>query len=245
VTNVFQNFAAGLTAFEAPLDARLAFIRRTYVHLAAAIGLLVAASWALFTAGVGIHMLAWITQGGILGLLLVFGGLIVATTVASGLAFSGRSASHQYAGLIAYTLVQALAISPLLTIAVRAFPGQHLLEAAAGLTLLTFGGLTCVVLTTKKDLSFLGPILYMTFLVILGIAVASWIFGFNLGLLYTGALILFSAGVILYQTSNLVHRFRTDQHVGAALGLLAGVISLFVQILVLLMQLQGGGRRRD
>jgi FtsH-binding integral membrane protein len=244
VSNVFQSFAAGLTAFEAPLDARLAFIRRTYLHLAAAIGLLVAVSWALFTADVGLRALEWMNGGGTLRLLLAFGGLMAATWFATGLAFSARSQSLQYLGLIAYTLVQALFLSPLLTIAVRAFPGQHLLEAAAGLTLLTFGGLTCFVLTTKKDLTFLRPILFVAMLVSIGVCAASWIFGFNLGLIYTGAMILFSAGVILYQTSNLVHRFRTDQHVGASLGLLAGVISLFVQILVLLMQLQGG-RRRD
>ena len=244
MSNVFQNFATGLTAFEAPLDARLAFIRRTYLHLAAAIGLLVAASWALYTADVGIRMLEWMSRSGMLGLLLVFGGLMVATYVASGLAFSGRSASMQYVGLILYTAAQSLFLSPLLTIAVRAFPGQHLLEAAAGLTLLTFGGLSCFVLMTKKDLTFLGPILFVSLLVALGVSVASMIFGFNLGLIYTGAMILVAAGVILYQTSNLVHRFRTDQHVGAALGLFAAVIMLFVQILVLLMQLQGG-RRRD
>ena len=97
---------------------------------------------------------------------------------------------------------------------------------------------------TKKDLTFLGPILLVALLVALGVSVASMIFGFNLGLIYTGAMILVAAGVILYQTSNLVHRFRTDQHVGAALGLFAAVIMLFVQILSLLMQLQGG-RRRD
>jgi FtsH-binding integral membrane protein len=245
VSNVFADFGAGLTAFSAPLDARLAFIRRTYLHLAAAMGLLVAVSAALYSADVGIRMVQWMSGAGAMGMILFFVGLMGATWLASSLAWSNRGSAVQYAGLIGYTLIQAVFISPLIAIAARAFPGSHILETAAGLTLLVFGGLSGYVLITRKDLSFLGPILFVSFLVLMGVAVASMIFSFNLGLLYSGAMILFAAGVILYQTSEILHRLRTDQHVGAALALLSAVVLLFIRILVLLMQLQGGGRRSD
>ena len=245
MSNVFTQFGAGITAFEAPLDARLAFVRRTYLHLTAAIGLLVASSWAFYEANVGTLMVEWLAGRGMFGLLLLFGGLMAVTWLASGLATSSRSPGLQYVGLALYALAMAIVLAPMLMFAVKAFPGAHLLEVAAGLTIVTFGGLSGYVLTTKKDLSFLGPILGIATLVIVAVIVASMIFGFNLGLLYTGGMILFAAGSILYQTSNVVHQYRTDQHVGAALGLFASVVMLFVQILSLLIQLQGGGRRRD
>lgn len=245
MSNVFADFGSGLTAFEAPLDARLAFMRRTYVHLTAAIGLLVASSWTFYEAHVGERMAEWVGGHGVFGLLLLFGGLMAVTWVASGLATSSRNPGLQYLGLAMYALAMAVLLAPMLTFAVKAFPGAHLLEVAASLTILTFGGLSGYVLTTKKDLSFLGPILGIAFLVVMGVIVASMIFGFSLGLWYSAAMILFAAGSILYQTSNIVHRYRTDQHVAAALGLFASVVMLFVQILSLLIELQGGGRRRS
>ncbi len=244
MANVFTDFGSGMTAWSAPLDARLAFVRRTYAHLAAAVALFVAASWACYTANVGVHLVEWMQGMGLVGLLLVLGGFMVTSMVATSLASSARSPALQYVGLISYALLLSLFVSPLISYAAHAFPGTHILETATALTLVTFAALTGFVLTTKKDLSFLRTILGVALLVVMGVVVASLIFGFSLGLWYTGAMILFAAGAILYATSNVLHHYRTDQHVGAALALFAGVIMLFVQILQLLMELQGGDRRR-
>jgi hypothetical protein len=40
---------------------------------------------------------------------------------------------------------------------------------------------------------------------------------------------------ILYQTSNIVHHYRTDQYVAASLGLFASVATLFWYILILFL----------
>ncbi|MFT7119545.1 MAG: FtsH-binding integral membrane protein [Flavobacteriales bacterium] len=60
-------------------------------------------------------------------------------------------------------------------------------------------------------------------------------FGFDLGLLFSGAMVLLAAGTILYQTSNLVHKYHTDQYVGAALGLFSSLMLLFWYILSIFM----------
>jgi len=39
----------------------------------------------------------------------------------------------------------------------------------------------------------------------------------------------------MYDTSNILHHYRTDEHVGAALELLADVVLLFYHILRVLM----------
>ena len=87
------------------------------------------------------------------------------------------------------------------------------------------------VFLTKKDYSSLYPILSVGGLVALGFIVASIMFGFTLGLFFCFAMVALASGYIIYQTSNVLHRFRTDQHVAAALALFAAVALLFWYIL--------------
>ena len=56
----------------------------------------------------------------------------------------------------------------------------------------------------------------------------------SIGLL---AMIGFACGYILYDTSNILHHYRTDQHVAASLALFASVALLFWYVLRLLMAL--------
>jgi len=60
--------------------------------------------------------------------------------------------------------------------------------------------------------------------------------GFNLGVWFSGAMVGLASGYILYDTSNVMHHYRTDQHVAASLALFASVALLFWYILQLLMQ---------
>jgi FtsH-binding integral membrane protein len=237
VSNVFQQFGAGLTAFEAPVDARMAFVRRTYVHLSAAIGLFVAASWALYASGFSEGFLNWIGQGRF-NWLLVIGAFSILGWLGTSMAHHAQGKGLQYGGLTVYAIAQAVVFSPMLFIAARSFPGTHILETAAALTLVTFAGLSGYVLTTKKDFSFLGTFLAVAGLVVLGLIVVAVIFGLNLGIWFSAAMILFSAGTALYSTSKVLHTYRLDQHVAASLELFASIAMMFFYILRLLMQLQ-------
>jgi FtsH-binding integral membrane protein len=44
-------------------------------------------------------------------------------------------------------------------------------------------------------------------------------------------MVAFAAGAILYDTSNVMHHYRTDQHVAASLSLFASIALLFWYIL--------------
>ena len=57
----------------------------------------------------------------------------------------------------------------------------------------------------------------------MGLIVASIVFGFSLGIFFTVAMIAFAACYILYDTSKILHHYRTDQYVAASLGLFASV----------------------
>ena len=109
--------------------------------------------------------------------------------------------------------------------------GTNTLNQAAITTLALFTGLSAVVLVTKKDFSFLRSIIMVGSFVALGIIIAGVIFGFNLGLVFSGGMVLLASASILYQTSNLIHKYSTDQYVGASVGLFASLMLLFWYIL--------------
>ena len=117
--------------------------------------------------------------------------------------------------------------------------GSELVAKAGLITGLMVAGITATAFITKKDFSFLGGILTIGGFVALGIIVASIIFGFGLGLIFAGAMAIFASISILYTTSNLIHRYRTDQYVAASLALFAGVALLFWYLLHILMSLAG------
>jgi FtsH-binding integral membrane protein len=72
---------------------------------------------------------------------------------------------------------------------------------------------------------------------ILGIIIASLLFGFSLGSLFCGFVILVMAGYILYQTSLVMSYFPPTAHVSAALMLFSTIATLFWYVLQLLMEL--------
>ena len=62
-------------------------------------------------------------------------------------------------------------------------------------------------------------------------------FGFNLGIVFSVAMVLLAAGYILYQTSLVMAHFSPTQYVAAALMLFSTVATLFWYVLRLLMEL--------
>ncbi|MBM3457004.1 MAG: permease [Armatimonadetes bacterium] len=231
VSGYFQH---GSLVADAPLDARVAFMRRTYLHLTAAIVGFLLLSTIFFYAGVGVAILNLMAQFRY-GWFLILGGFMLAGWIANTLAANPGSQAKQYTGLSLYTLAEALIFAPMLTLAAL-MPG--VLPTAGGITLLVFGGLTAYTLTTRQDFSFLKSALVVASLVALGLIVAGTVFGFQLGIWFSGAMILLAAGSILYSTSKIVHHYQTDQHVAAALELFAALALLFWYVLRLVMALQ-------
>jgi FtsH-binding integral membrane protein len=88
---------------------------------------------------------------------------------------------------------------------------------------------------TKKDFSFLKTGLTIGFFIALGLIVAGMLFGFNLGLWFSVAMCLLAGGSILYQTSNLINQYTSDDYIPAALGLFASLMLLFWYVLSIFM----------
>ena len=213
---------------------RVEFMHRTYQHLAVAIGGFMGIEALLFNIP-GIESLVATMMGGRYSWLLVLGLYMVVSMVAEKWARSPVSAGMQYLGLGLFVVAEAILFLPLLFVAIVILGQPDLVATAGVITGVTFAGLTAMVLISKKDFSFLGSILRVAGFVALGLIVASILFGFTLGTLFSAAMALFAAGAILYDTSNLVHHYRSDQHVAASLSLFASVGLLFWYVLQLVM----------
>lgn len=221
-------------AAAAPVSARAAFIRRTYGHLTAAIFALVAIEAGLFASGLAepaVRKLFSVPYAGLLLMVAFIGGGFAAQMMAR----SRSSPAVQYLGLSVYVLLEAVILLPLLYLAEKQFPGQMLPAKAAVVTLMAFAGLTAAVFISGKDFSFLGPVLWVAALGALGVIVASIIFGFTLGIVWAYVMVVLAAGFIVYDTSNVMHHYRTDEHVAAALALFASVALMFWYVLRIFM----------
>jgi FtsH-binding integral membrane protein len=211
-------------------DARGAFITRTYLHLFGAILLFAGIEVFLFQSG-----LAFPIANALLGVswLVVLGGFLIVSWFASRAAHMATSPAAQYAALGGFVLAQAIIFVPLLAIAFTRVPGA--ITSAAWVTVVGFTALTAVAVMTRKDFSFLGGMLRWGFIVALGLIVASVVFGFTLGTVFSVAMIALAGGAILYDTSNVLHHYSEDRHVAAALQLFASVALMFWYVLQLIM----------
>lgn len=232
----YENAVKGFTAAEALPAERATFIRKTYMHLALAILAFSAMTLYLVSSEAGL----WIAQtmvSGAYSWLIVLGLFMGVSYVAQKWALSDTSRPQQYMGLILFTVAEAIVFLPLLFMATHYSGGGVVTIAKAGIvTLGLFLGLTATVFLTRKDFSFLGPILAIGGFVALGFIVSGIIFGFNLGNIFAFAMVAFAGGAILYETSNMLHRYNTNQYVAASLGLFASVALLFYYVLMIFMR---------
>jgi len=154
---------------------------------------------------------------------------------ANSMAHSGASREKQYMGLALYVFAEAVIFLPLIFTAMAYAPDGSLLISAAVTTGSLVAGLSAIAFFTKKNFGFLGRILMVSGFVAMGVIVAAIAFGFTLGLLFSGAMIIFAAASILYNTSNIIHQYRSDQYVAAALSLFASIALMFWYVIQFFM----------
>jgi FtsH-binding integral membrane protein len=217
---------------------RAAFVRRVYMHLAGAVLALIGVVAVLLNVvdRETVLKLMFGTPWSWLVVMLLFMG---AGFVARIWAQSRSSPALQYAGLGLYIVAWAIMFLPLVIVCTILPNSQNVIPQAGILTGAVFGGLTLAVMVTRKDFSFLAPVLCVGSLIALGVIVAGILFGFSLGLFFCFAMVALISGYILYDTSNVMLHYPTDMHVAAALELLADVALLFWYIVQILMSLNG------
>jgi len=222
-----------LVASQVSVTERTTFIRKTYLHVALAVLLFIIVEAIFLSTPAIVKIGLAMTQG--MTWLLVLGGFMFATTMAERWAMGSTDKNAQYGALLLYVVAQAFIFVPLMYMAIAIVGKPEMVMQAGIITLGLFTGLSAVALLTRKDFSFLRTGLMVGGFVAIGLIVAGTIFGFHLGLWFSAAMVLLAGGSILYQTSNMIHQYRTSQYVAASLGLFGALMMMFWYILQIFM----------
>lgn len=205
---------------------RVAFYKKTYAHVAAGVLVFILFEYLFLKSEAIVSFALSLTQG--YKWLIMLGGFMFITNYAESIALRSQDKTKQYLAFGLYIIAEAFIFVPLLYIAIYMMDaGMDLINQAAIVTLSLFTGLSAVVLITKKDFSFLQSALTIGFFIALGLIVGGMLFGFNLGLWFSVGMCVLAGGSILYQTSNLVHKYAENEYIPAALGLFASLMLLF------------------
>ncbi|HET6776119.1 MAG TPA: Bax inhibitor-1 family protein [Acidimicrobiales bacterium] len=218
--------------------ARGEFIVRVYQHLLVAVGAFIAFEAVLINLGVAEAMWNFIADNSS-AWFIVLGGFMVVNWLATSAAHDVLNPSRQYGGLFAMAAAEAVIFAPFLYYFFNVVPdGTSTVVAAAIITVTGFAGLSAVAFVTRRDLSFLRPLLLWGFVCALVLIGAALLFGLELGIWFSVAMIALAGASILYQTQTILRRYPYEAYVGASVQLFASVMLLFWYVLRLLGQLR-------
>ena len=222
---------AGSPVATAAPEVRRQFMGRVYGHLVGGVAAFVAAQYVLFTTGLAgaIYEVVIATNW-----LLILGGFMVVSWLATHLARQARTTASAYGAYGLLVLANALLFAAPLYQAEAFAPGA--ISTAAWLSVGAFVGLSAIALVTGKDFSFLRGILLWGGLVALLAIVAAVLFGVALGTWFSVAMIAFAGAAILYDTQRVYRSFPPQAVVLAAMHLFSSLALLFWYVLRLVMQ---------
>jgi FtsH-binding integral membrane protein len=212
------------TAAESSLAERLAFIRKVY-------GLFFIAT--LFAIG-GVMLgfsyeplLLFAFEHPFIMMFAMLGGVMGATAVR-------HKPGINLVALFGFTALTGVVISPLLYIVSLKNPASIL--QAGVLTVGIFGGLTAYAFISKRDFSFLRGLLVTGLIIVILTGLLNILIIGSSALYFAGAvatLLLFS-GFVLYDTSNIMRRYPTNEYVAGALALYLDAFNIFLELLRIL-----------
>ncbi|MGZ8240898.1 MAG: Bax inhibitor-1/YccA family protein [Methylobacter sp.] len=179
-----------------------------------------------------------ITAGAAMYLNLPHPGIFITMIGYFGLLFLTTKFSNSSLGLIfvfVLTGFMGLTLGPILNMYTQAFNNGHeLIMAALGGTGVIFLGLSGYALTTRKDFSFLGGFLMVGILVAFLAGIGAIFFAMpGLSLAVSAMFILLMSGMILFQTSAIIHGGETN-YILATISLYVSIYNLFLSLLQLL-----------
>ena len=225
-----QNaYAPPVPASQVSVQERVAFIRKVYALFFAA---------TLFAVGgvfIGIStppLLLFAAQHPWVMLILMLGGV-----------FAAQALRHKpvinLIALFGFTTFTGVVISPLLYYISRINPDS--ISQAGLLTVGIFGGLTAYVFISNRDFSFLRGMVTVGLIVVVlaGLMNVLFVGSMGIGFALAVATLLLFAGFVLYDTSNIIRRYPTNEYVAGALDLYLDAFNMFLALLRIL----NAGRR--
>jgi len=221
-------------AINLPEEDRGAFVMRVYQHVLAAVAAFIAFEAVLFMTGTAerIHSFFFGSGG---RWLLMLGAFMVGQWFVANAASDLGNPSRQYAGLFGSAAIYSLFFAPFLYEVFEIQDSPATAGAAAAVTAIGFAILSVIAFTTRKDLSFLRPLIMWGFGGALLLIVGSIILGWNLGAWFSIGMIVLSGAAILYQTQTMIRHYPANAHVAAATSLFGSIMTMFYYVLRLFM----------
>lgn len=162
---------------------------------------------------------------------------------AYGLMFLTNALKDSSLGILAvfaFTGFMGFALGPILNIFISHYAnGPQLIATALGGTGMIFFALSGYALTSRKDFSYLGGFLFVGVMVAFLAMIAGIFFQMPaLQLIISAMFILISSGLILFQTSEIIHGGETN-YISATVSLYVSIYNLFISLLNLLGAFSG------
>ena len=165
-----------------------------------------------------------------LGMLITFAGYFGLLFLTSRFANSGLGLLFVFA----LTGFMGLTLGPIISMYLSIPGGSQIVMTAMGGTGVIFLGLSGYVLTTRKDFSFIGGFLMIGILVAFLAGIGAVFFNMpGLSLAVSAMFVLLMSGLILYETSNIIHGGETN-YILATVTLFVSIYNLFMSLLHLL-----------
>ena len=214
-----QNRLATMTRPQASVLATNKVIRNTYMLLSLTL------AFSALTAGLS------------MAFALPHPGLILTLVGYFGLLFLTNKFRNSAAGILcvfALTGFMGLTLGPIVARYLAMANGTQIVMQAMAGTAVIFLGLSAYALSTRKDFSFMGGFLFVGMLVAFVAGLGAIFFQIPaLSLAVSAAFVLLMSGLILFETSNIIHGGETN-YVMATVSLFVSIFNLFTSLLQIL-----------
>ena len=149
------------------------------------------------------------------------------------LVYKTANSAWGIASVFAFTGFLGFTIGPVISMFLAMPNGAEVVTMALGSTAAAFIGLSAVALVTKKDFSFMSSFLTLGALILFAVVLISWFM--DLSAFYGaigGAVVLLMSGMILWQTSEIIHGGETN-YILATTSLYMSLWNMFQWLLIL------------
>ncbi|MEN8712350.1 MAG: Bax inhibitor-1/YccA family protein [Arenicellales bacterium] len=183
-----------------------------------------------------------LTAGTSMALNLPHPGIILTLAGYFGLLFATAKFRNSSMGLVfvfALTGFMGYTLGPILNSYLGMANGGQIVMTAMAMTGAIFLGLSGYALVTRKDFSFMGSFLMVGIIVGFLAGLAAVFFNMPaLSLTVSAVFVLLMSGLILYETSNIIHGGETN-YIMATVTLYVSIFNLFTSLLHLLGFMNG------
>ncbi len=198
-------------------DSAVKVLRNTYMLLGATL------AFSALTAGLAVAF-----NMPPMGLLITLGGYFA-------LLFATMKTRNSAWGLLFVFLLTGflgLTLGPMLTYYLTALPnGGEIIMMALGTTAVAFVGLSAYAVRSGRNFNFMGGFLTVGIIAAFVLSLVAYFFTMPaLSLAVSGLFVLLMSGLILYQTSEIVHGGETN-YISATVTLYVSIYNLFTSLL--------------